>query len=155
MLQCYALMCGRLVTAFLAPPRSQRPGHGPRSPHPKAGAVYSDMCYNIIGILAIDYLESCIRKRSWPSCIYQHERADKVQRKLSVYTVFRTRYESGTATIRCERSKFVILCKCNTTKRQGLTAGRPDWKGSGQGIFHSYDVAIRPRFVRRQMLPAC
>jgi hypothetical protein len=37
MLQCYVLMCGRSVTAFLAPPRSQRPGQGPRSPHPKAG----------------------------------------------------------------------------------------------------------------------
>jgi hypothetical protein len=29
-------MCGRSVTAFLAPPRSQHPGQGPRSPHPKA-----------------------------------------------------------------------------------------------------------------------
>jgi hypothetical protein len=37
MLQCYGLTCGRSVTAFLAPPRSQRPEHGPRSPHPKAG----------------------------------------------------------------------------------------------------------------------
>jgi hypothetical protein len=40
MLQCYALMCGRSVTAFLAPPRSQHPGQGPRSPHPKAGPGY-------------------------------------------------------------------------------------------------------------------
>jgi hypothetical protein len=30
-------MCARSVTAFLAPPRRQRPGQGPRSPHPKAG----------------------------------------------------------------------------------------------------------------------
>jgi hypothetical protein len=37
MLQCYVLTCDRLVTAFLAPPRSQRPGQAPRSPHPKAG----------------------------------------------------------------------------------------------------------------------
>jgi hypothetical protein len=37
MLQCYVLTCGRSVTAFLAPPRSQRPGQGSRSPHPKAG----------------------------------------------------------------------------------------------------------------------
>jgi hypothetical protein len=37
MLQCYVLTCGRSVTAFLAPPRSQRPGQGPRSPHPNAG----------------------------------------------------------------------------------------------------------------------
>jgi hypothetical protein len=37
MLQCYVLTCGRSVTAFLAPPRSLRPGQGPRSPHPKAG----------------------------------------------------------------------------------------------------------------------
>jgi hypothetical protein len=36
-LQRYVLMCGRSVTAFLAPPRSQRPGQGPPSPHPKAG----------------------------------------------------------------------------------------------------------------------
>jgi hypothetical protein len=36
-----------------------------------------------------------------------------------------------------------------------MTAGRTDGKGSGQGIFHSYDVAIRLRLVRRQMLPAC
>jgi hypothetical protein len=41
MLQCYVLMCGRLVTAILAPPRSQRRGQGPRSPHPKAGPRYS------------------------------------------------------------------------------------------------------------------
>jgi hypothetical protein len=40
MLQCYVLMCARSVTAFLAPPRSQRPGQGPRSPHPKAGPVW-------------------------------------------------------------------------------------------------------------------
>jgi hypothetical protein len=37
MLQCY--VCARSVTAFLAPPWSQRPGQGPRSPHPKAGPV--------------------------------------------------------------------------------------------------------------------
>jgi hypothetical protein len=37
MLQLYVLTSGRSVTAFLAPPRSQRPGQGPRSPHPKAG----------------------------------------------------------------------------------------------------------------------
>jgi hypothetical protein len=37
MLQCYVLTCGRSVTAFLASPRSQRPGQGPRSPHPKVG----------------------------------------------------------------------------------------------------------------------
>jgi hypothetical protein len=41
MLQCYVLTCGRLVTAFLAPPRSQRPGQGPRSPHPKASPAYT------------------------------------------------------------------------------------------------------------------
>jgi hypothetical protein len=35
MLQCYVLTCGRSVTAFLAPPRSQRTGQGPRSPHPR------------------------------------------------------------------------------------------------------------------------
>jgi hypothetical protein len=35
-LQCYVLKCGRSVTAFLAPLRSQRPGQGSRSPHPKA-----------------------------------------------------------------------------------------------------------------------
>jgi hypothetical protein len=37
MLQCYVLTFGRSVTAFSAPPRSQRPGQMPRSPHPKAG----------------------------------------------------------------------------------------------------------------------
>jgi hypothetical protein len=37
MLQCYVLTCGWSVTAFLAPPRRQHPGKGPRSPHPKAG----------------------------------------------------------------------------------------------------------------------
>jgi hypothetical protein len=37
MLQCYVLTCGRSVTTFLAPPRSQRTGQGPRLPHPKAG----------------------------------------------------------------------------------------------------------------------
>jgi hypothetical protein len=36
MLKLYVLTCGRSVTAFLAPPRSQRPGQGPRLPHPKA-----------------------------------------------------------------------------------------------------------------------
>jgi hypothetical protein len=41
MLQCYVLTCGRGVTAFSAPPRSRRPGQGPRSPHPKAGPVYT------------------------------------------------------------------------------------------------------------------
>jgi hypothetical protein len=40
MLQCYVLMCARSVTAFLAPPRSQRPGQEPRSPHPKAGHAH-------------------------------------------------------------------------------------------------------------------
>jgi hypothetical protein len=44
MLQCYVLMCARSVTTFLAPPRSQRPGHGPRSPHPKAGPVVRTHC---------------------------------------------------------------------------------------------------------------
>src|SRR5215510_9913641 len=34
------LTCGRSVTAFSAPPRSRRPGQGPRSPHPKAGPVH-------------------------------------------------------------------------------------------------------------------
>jgi hypothetical protein len=38
-LHCYVLTFGRSVTAFPAPPRSQRPGQGPRSPHPKAGPV--------------------------------------------------------------------------------------------------------------------
>jgi hypothetical protein len=42
MLQCYVLTCGRSVTAFLAPHRSQRPGQGPRSPHPKAGPAWTD-----------------------------------------------------------------------------------------------------------------
>jgi hypothetical protein len=46
MLQCYVLTCGWLVTAFLVPPRSQRPGQGPRSPHPKAGPVCA-ICYKI------------------------------------------------------------------------------------------------------------
>jgi hypothetical protein len=32
MLQCYVLTCGRSVTAFLAPPRSQHPGQGPARP---------------------------------------------------------------------------------------------------------------------------
>jgi hypothetical protein len=48
MLQCYVLMCARLVTAFLAPPRRQRLGQGPRSPHPKAGpaqGVYTKQAY--------------------------------------------------------------------------------------------------------------
>jgi hypothetical protein len=40
MLQRYVLTCDRSVTAFWAPPRSQRPGQGPRSPHPKAGPAY-------------------------------------------------------------------------------------------------------------------
>jgi hypothetical protein len=39
MLQCYVLTCGRSATAFSAPPRSQRPGQGPRSPDLKAGAA--------------------------------------------------------------------------------------------------------------------
>jgi NADH:ubiquinone oxidoreductase subunit H len=37
MVKCYVLTCGRSVTAFSAPPRSQRPRQMPRSPHPKAG----------------------------------------------------------------------------------------------------------------------
>jgi hypothetical protein len=38
---CYnVLTCGRSVTAFSAPPRSQRPGQGPRSPHPNAGPAW-------------------------------------------------------------------------------------------------------------------
>jgi hypothetical protein len=40
MLQCYVLMWAQLVTTFLAPPRSQRPGQGPRLPHPKASPDY-------------------------------------------------------------------------------------------------------------------
>jgi hypothetical protein len=36
-LQCYVLTCGRSVTAFSGPPRSQHLGQGPRSRHPKAG----------------------------------------------------------------------------------------------------------------------
>jgi hypothetical protein len=39
MLHCYVLTCDRSVTAFLAPPRSQLPGQGPRSRHPKAGRM--------------------------------------------------------------------------------------------------------------------
>jgi hypothetical protein len=35
--QCLVFTRGRSVTAFLAPPRIQRTGQGPRSPHPKAG----------------------------------------------------------------------------------------------------------------------
>jgi hypothetical protein len=52
MLQCYVLTCGRSVTAFLAPPRSQRPGQGPRSPHPKAGPGL-DIWFNNFIIVAI------------------------------------------------------------------------------------------------------
>jgi hypothetical protein len=37
MLQCYVLMCGLSVTAFLAPPRSQRPGQGP--------CIYVNSCF--------------------------------------------------------------------------------------------------------------
>jgi hypothetical protein len=42
MLQCYVLMCTRSVNAFMASPRSQRPGQGRRSPHPKAGTGAGD-----------------------------------------------------------------------------------------------------------------
>jgi hypothetical protein len=44
MLQFYVLTCGRSVTTFLVPPRSQRPEQGPRSLHPKAGTD----CFSII-----------------------------------------------------------------------------------------------------------
>jgi hypothetical protein len=47
MLQCYVLTCGRSVTAFLAPPRSQRPGQGPHSPHPKAGPEWAFGLHNM------------------------------------------------------------------------------------------------------------
>jgi hypothetical protein len=46
MLQCYVLMCARSVTAFLAPPRSLRPGQGLRLPHPKAGPMYTDSVHS-------------------------------------------------------------------------------------------------------------
>jgi hypothetical protein len=41
MLQCYVLTHDRSVTAFSAPPQSERPGQGPRSPHPKASPAYT------------------------------------------------------------------------------------------------------------------
>jgi hypothetical protein len=56
MLQCYVLTCGRSVTAFSAPPRSQRPGHGPRSPHPKAGPVHN----GTIPLLTAGRKSSCL-----------------------------------------------------------------------------------------------
>jgi hypothetical protein len=79
----------------------------------------------------------------------------KIRGKLSVLTVFRPRCESRTATVPCERSKSIILVKCNTVKRWRVTAGKKDGEVRGQGIFLSYDVAIRLRFVARQMEPAC
>jgi hypothetical protein len=45
---CYVLTFGRSVTAFSVPPRSQRPGQMPRSPHPKAGPdlhIHCNSCY--------------------------------------------------------------------------------------------------------------
>jgi hypothetical protein len=47
MLQCYVLMRARPVTAFLAPPRSQRLGQGPRSPHLKAGPGQNDAFFDV------------------------------------------------------------------------------------------------------------
>jgi hypothetical protein len=66
MLQCYVLTCGRSVTAFLAPPRSQRPWQGPRSPHPKAGpgfhpfnTLFFGACCKRGGHLYINTAPSC------------------------------------------------------------------------------------------------
>jgi hypothetical protein len=47
MLQCYVLMCARSVDALLAPPRSQRPGQSPCSPHPKAGPDYNTTLHTV------------------------------------------------------------------------------------------------------------
>jgi hypothetical protein len=56
MIHCYVLMCGRSVTAFLAPPRSQRPGQGPWSPHPKADPAKYSMAF---GALILSVLTFC------------------------------------------------------------------------------------------------
>jgi hypothetical protein len=59
MLQCYVLTCGRSVTAFLASPRSERLGQGPRSPHPQAGPVHCyDICNStdILQIMILSYI---------------------------------------------------------------------------------------------------
>jgi hypothetical protein len=55
MLLCYVLTFGRSVTAFSAPPRSQRPGKMPRSPHPKAGPASG---YASLQVLAAVKLET-------------------------------------------------------------------------------------------------
>jgi hypothetical protein len=63
MLQCYVLTCGRSVTAFWAPPLSQRSGQGPRSPHPKAGpgpdAIYALIDGNFVP--HINSMKPCFR----------------------------------------------------------------------------------------------
>ena len=50
----------------------------------------------------------------------------KIKCKLSVQIVFRPRCEPGTSTVRCERSKSVILVKCNREKWWRVNAGRTD-----------------------------
>jgi hypothetical protein len=52
-LECYVLTSGRSVTAFLAPPRSQRPGQGPRLPHLKASPVIKVRVFSrsLVGIV--------------------------------------------------------------------------------------------------------
>jgi hypothetical protein len=55
MLQCYVLTCGRSVTTILAPPRRQRPGQGPRLPHPKAGPDYG-ICQIFVHLLQVSLL---------------------------------------------------------------------------------------------------
>jgi hypothetical protein len=55
MLQCYVLTCGRSVSAFSAPPQSQRPGQGPRSPHPKAGPADIVVMCNLQGVCCLTY----------------------------------------------------------------------------------------------------
>jgi hypothetical protein len=71
MLQCYVLTCGRSVTAFLAPPRSQRPGQGPRSPHPKAGPAHlEDMCASICSrSYTLCYLKHFVIARPCIACL--------------------------------------------------------------------------------------
>jgi hypothetical protein len=55
MLQCYVLTCGRSVTAFSTPPRSQRPGQGSRMPHPKAGPASRPYFFSV----SLTYPSAC------------------------------------------------------------------------------------------------
>jgi hypothetical protein len=109
MLQCYVLTCGRSVTAFPAPPRSQRPGQGPRLPHPKAGPGYS--------VEKTGVLYSCLPPDTGGRCGFHFESSSVCH----IFEIgrFRIFLLSGTHFMILFQNSFIILvciiytvCKC-------------------------------------------